>query len=238
MTIDAREAEEGKSEVTVSIRDHGTGMDPAVVARIFEPFYQAPQSIERSSGGLGLGLAIVKGIVEAHGGRVTASSDGVGLGSTVSVVLPIMNFATPAPLPAGGEHSVRVTANANDKEGVRVLLVDDNRDAADSTADLLKLSGFEVTVVYRPSDALALLADFKPDVALLDIGLPEMDGYELARRIHASAAGVSCRLIAVTGYGKENDKKLAREAGFDRHLSKPVEPDALLAAIDELLVKT
>jgi signal transduction histidine kinase/ActR/RegA family two-component response regulator len=239
VSIYAREAEEeGKSEVTVSIRDHGTGMDPAVVARIFEPFYQAPQSIERSSGGLGLGLAIVKGIVEAHGGRVTASSAGVGLGSTVSVVLPIMNFATPAAQPVSGEHSARAEASAEANNGARLLVVDDNRDAADSTADLLKLSGFEVAVVYRPSDALALLADFKPDLALLDIGLPEMDGYELARRIRAASGSESCRLVALTGYGKENDKKLAREAGFDRHLSKPVEPGALLAAIDELLVKT
>ena len=235
VTIDA--GEEGASEVMVSIRDHGTGMDPAVVARIFEPFYQAPQSIERSSGGLGLGLAIVKGIVEAHGGRVTASSAGVGLGSTVSVALPIMNCAAPGPQPGGGERSPRAAADADGNQGVRVLIVDDNRDAADSTADLLKLTGFEVTVVYRPSDALALLADFKPDLALLDIGLPEMDGYELARRIRAASGSTSCRLVALTGYGKENDKKLAREAGFDRHLSKPVEPEALLAALDELLVK-
>lgn len=235
VTIDA--GEEGGSEVTVSIRDHGTGMDAAVVARIFDPFYQAPQSIERSSGGLGLGLAIVKGIVEAHGGRVTASSAGIGLGSTVSVALPVMNCTAPAQQPAGGERSPRAAAGADANEGVRVLVVDDNRDAADSMADLLKLSGFEVTVVYRPSEALGLLAAFKPDLALLDIGLPEMDGYELARRIRASPAGASCRLVAVTGYGKANDKKMARDAGFDRHLSKPVEPEALLAAIEELLAK-
>ena len=206
----------------VEVRDDGVGMAPDELQRVFDLFYQAPQGVDRSRGGLGLGLAIVRSLVEMHGGRVRTESDGPGRGSRFAFELPRIE---PPQVPA------QDTGAAPGAGRGRVLLVDDNQDAVDTTATLLEWSGYEVQVAYDGNAALALLDRFQPQVAVLDIGLPGMSGYELAVRVHAHAHGEQCRLIALTGYGAPSDAEQARAAGFARHLVKPVAPDVLLAAI-------
>jgi CheY-like chemotaxis protein len=228
IALHLRSAGEAQAEIVVA--DTGLGMPPEVLEHVFDLFYQAPQGADRSRGGLGLGLAIVRSLVEMHGGSVTAQSAGVGQGSRFTVHLPTMarpHAATPAP--AGGA--------AGNGSG-RVLLVDDNQDAADTAAALLDLSGYEVKVAYDPGGALTLLEQFEPDVAVLDIGLPGMSGYELAGKVRSHRNGRRCHLLALTGYGTASDAAKAREAGFRQHLVKPAPPDALLAAIRQALHET
>lgn len=207
----------------IEVADSGFGMPADVRERVFELFYQAPQGTDRSRGGLGLGLAIVRSLVEMHGGTVRAHSNGTGLGSSFTLRLPLI--APPA------EAGPSAPGGLGSGGGGRVLVVDDNRDAADTAAALLEMAGYEVQVAYEPLAALALLEGFRPRVAVLDIGLPGISGYELAARIHAHANGRGCRLVALTGYGTEADKALARGAGFHQHLVKPAAPDALLQAV-------
>jgi len=215
--------------VEVTVSDDGAGMSPDVLKRAFEPFFQDRQGQDRSRGGLGLGLAIVKSLVEMHGGSVEAESAGPGQGSHMRVRLPLASSPAeqvgeaPRPAPAGTG---------------RVLVVDDNRDAADTTAALLEISGYDVHVAYDPGAALATLDHFVPDVALLDIGLPGMSGYELARRMRAHPNGARCRLIALTGYGQADDVAMARRHGFDVHLAKPAPADVLLDRVGELMAGT
>jgi signal transduction histidine kinase len=211
---------------SLRVRDAGIGMSTQTLASVFKPFYQAPQSLARNAGGLGLGLAIVQSIVDAHGGRVAASSNGEGQGSQFEVLLPLApGVAVPqaAPTPA-----ITVSATAG---GGRVLLVDDNPDAAETTAALLELEGFTVRAVHSGREALQALAAFQPDVCVLDIGLPDMNGYDLAQALRSAADGWRGRLVALTGYGQAGDRALAEQAGFDAHLVKPVDVDALLAAL-------
>ncbi|NYE60321.1 signal transduction histidine kinase [Duganella sp. 1224] len=193
------------------VSDNGIGMSQELLARVFEPFQQAPQSLARRTGGLGLGLAIVRKIVELHGGQVTASSAGAGQGSRFEVTLPLVappEVATAdAPRPGAG--------------GLRVLLVDDNIDAAATGAALLELMGHEVRVAHTGTGALDALRQQLPDVAILDIGLPDMDGYALARAMREQAAGAPLRLVALTGYGQKEDVERAYQANFDLHLTKP-----------------
>ncbi|HWI80781.1 hybrid sensor histidine kinase/response regulator [Ramlibacter sp.] len=212
--------------VEIEVGDSGSGMSPDVLARAFEPFFQERQGDDRSRGGLGLGLAIVKSLVEMHGGSVLAESAGHNRGSRVRVRLPLAS----SPAPADPVPTVPAPGGAG-----RVLLVDDNRDAADTSAALLEISGYETRVAYDPRDALALLADYAPDVAVLDIGLPGMSGYELARHVRAHPNGAHCGLIALTGYGQADDVAMARQHGFDVHLAKPAAADVLLARIAELI---
>jgi CheY-like chemotaxis protein len=197
---------------------------------VFELFYQAPQGSDRSRGGLGLGLAIVRSLVQMHGGSVRADSAGAGRGSRFTVRLPLV--AAPGAA-AAAEPAVAPAAT-----GARVLLVDDNQDAADTAAALLEIAGHAVKVAYEPMAALALLESFAPQVAVLDIGLPAMSGYELAARVRAHPNGQNCRLVALTGYGTQADKTRADQAGFDQHLVKPASPDALLDAIAQGLRRT
>jgi CheY-like chemotaxis protein len=198
-------------------------MPPEVLEHVFDLFYQAPQGADRSRGGLGLGLAIVRSLVEMHGGSVQAESDGDGRGSTFTLRLPAI-----APPVARGEGGDAAASGAG--EG-RVLLVDDNQDAADTASALLEISGYEVKVAYDPGIALTILDQFTPQVAVLDIGLPGMSGYELAARLRSHRNGANCHLVALTGYGTSADVANAFEAGFDQHLVKPAPPDALLDAI-------
>jgi CheY-like chemotaxis protein/two-component sensor histidine kinase len=216
-----RRADAQQAEIVV--QDNGFGMPPEVLAHVFDLFYQAPQGTDRSRGGLGLGLAIVRSLVEMHGGSVEAESGGDGRGSNFTLRLP--TIAPPVPSASAGAASVRAQG-----EG-RVLLVDDNRDAADTAAAVLEMAGYNVRVAYDPGVALAILDEILPDVAVLDIGLPGISGYELAARVRAHPHGANCYLVALTGYGTATDLVKAHDAGFQQHLVKPAPPEALLEAV-------
>jgi CheY-like chemotaxis protein len=177
------------------------------------------RSLERSKGGLVLGLALVKGLTELHGGEVHAASAGPGCGAEFTVRLPV----EPEP-PALSEMP---TAPARTGKRLRILVVEDNRDAADSLRLLLELYGYEATVAYSGPDGVKAAQQWQPDVVLCDIGLPGLDGYGVARRLRQNPSTAKARLIAVTGNGAENDKRRSREVGFDAHLVKPVAPDAI-----------
>jgi signal transduction histidine kinase/ActR/RegA family two-component response regulator len=207
----------------VSVADTGLGMPPEVLAHVFDLFYQAPQEADRSRGGLGLGLAISRSLVEMHGGVLRAASEGTGRGSVFTLTLPLVGVPEDPP-------DSSFPASLEGSHG-RVLLVDDNQDAADTAAALLELSGYEVRVAYDPGVALTLLDRYVPQVAVLDIGLPGIDGYELAARIRAHRNGARCYLVALTGYGTAADIAQAHAAGFRRHLVKPVPPEDLLRAV-------
>ncbi|WP_229205938.1 ATP-binding protein [Duganella sp. Leaf126] len=214
-------AEAEQARLVVS--DNGIGMSTDLLARVFEPFQQAPQSLARRTGGLGLGLAIVRKIVELHGGQVTASSPGPGQGSRFEVLLPL---AAPSELLAA--HRVDAA-----QAGLQVLLVDDNVDAAAAGAELLTLMGHAVRTAHSGAAALAAVREAMPQVAILDIGLPDMDGYTLAAAIRAEAGGSAVRLVALTGYGQKEDVERAYAAGFDLHLTKPASLDDLQLATAE-----
>jgi len=203
----------------LEVADSGIGMPPELLARVFEPFYQAPQQLARSTGGLGLGLAIVRKIVELHGGRIRAHSDGLGCGSRFVVELPLA--AAPAPAPA--------TPETSQAQRQSILLVDDNADAAATTAQVLEQLGHEVRVAHTATAALAECIRYRPTVAILDIGLPDMDGYALAAMIRRTASAP--RLVALTGYGQQADVGRAGAAGFDLHLTKPATLDDLRRAL-------
>jgi CheY-like chemotaxis protein len=214
--------------VRLSVIDEGIGIADTYIDRVFDQFVQVPQGIDRAAGGLGLGLAIVRSLVERHGGTVRAQSRGQGHGSTFIVELPLSstsmrsNAAPPPPVKA------RPAAIA------KLLVVDDNEDAAMLLAHVLSGFGHQVQVAHSGPDALAGLGTFQPDAALLDIGLPVMDGYELARHVRARVPEV--KLIALTGYGQANDRERTRAAGFDAHLVKPVSIANVTRTLDELLV--
>lgn len=216
-----------KDRVHIQVRDDGLGMTPEVVQHVFDTFYQAPQASDRPLGGLGLGLAIARSLAEMHGGTVEAASEGPGKGSCFTVRLPVIDAPAAAEEPAQAQPA-QATAG-------RVLVVDDNQDAADTAAALLQLSGYSVATAYEPEAALATFDSFEPDVALLDIGLPGMNGYELAAQLRAHKRGGRCRLVALTGYGTQADVARAMQAGFDAHLTKPAAPDALLETVDKML---
>ena len=217
------DAQDGQARISVA--DDGIGIEPELLASIFEPFTQSTKATQRAQGGLGIGLAIVKGLVELHGGRVQAKSEGPGRGAQFIVWLPLARAAArPAP-PAA-------KASAPAKVARRVLVVDDNRDAADTLAMLLRSMGAQVEVAYDGTTALELAQRNPPSVALLDIGMPGMTGYELARRL--STLAEKPYLIALTGWGQEADRAAAADAGFDRHLTKPVDPKALVALLTRL----
>lgn len=215
--------------VRIRVRDEGIGIAPEMLPRIFDLFVQHSQSIARSQGGLGLGLAIVRSLVAMHGGSVAACSDGEGTGSEFTVTLPAAGAIPRSPAPERQPVRLRPTAAA-----VRVLVVDDNEDAATLMAGALELAGYDVRVAHDGPGALTIAATFAPQLALLDIGLPVMDGYELARQLRAQAGDALLRLVAVTGYGREGDRRRSAEAGFDAHLVKPIHIEDLQAVIDAL----
>ena len=207
--------------VCVHVRDEGVGLAPEMLDKVFELFVQEPQTIERSRGGLGLGLAISRSLVELHGGRISVHSEGLGRGTDFIVELPAIDLR-----PSRPQTPVPVIAHDARGHGRRVLVVDDNHDAARTLKIALEEIGFTVEVAYDGPGALALATSFSPDIALLDIGLPVMDGYELARRVRA-LLGDAVRLIAVTGYGQDADLERSSLAGFEAHLVKPVDLERL-----------
>jgi CheY-like chemotaxis protein/two-component sensor histidine kinase len=213
---------------TIAVADEGSGIDAALLPHVFDLFVQAAQPIDRRTGGLGLGLAIVKMLVRMHGGSVEAASDGPSRGSTFTVRLPLADRAAEPARPAARTEALPVRSG-------RVLVVDDNRDAADTHALVLQAFGYAVRTAYDAAAGLDAVAAFRPDAAILDIGLPVMDGYALASRIVASSGDARPRLVALTGYGTQQDRERAMRAGFDAHLVKPVDPEALVEALDRAL---
>jgi signal transduction histidine kinase/ActR/RegA family two-component response regulator len=200
----------------VHVEDTGPGISPELLPRLFEPFTQADASLDRAKGGLGLGLALVRSLVEMHGGSVGAASSGRGKGACLTITLPLAAPAEPSPKRAATTAAPR-----------RVLVVEDNVDSADSLREVLELDGHEVAVVYRGREALEKARVFRPDIVLCDIGLPDIDGYAVARALRADEELRRFTLVALTGYAQPDDATRARAAGFDAHLAKPVSMEAL-----------
>ena len=282
--IELTATREPSGMIAVSVRDNGIGLAPDVLPRVFELFFQGKRNLDRAEGGLGIGLALVKKLVEMHGGRVGAISEGVGHGSTFVIRVPgdrlergagkRLNAAGTAARSAtaaasreneGSDDSKRagltpqpvcaIDSNLSDEAAVaaasapstlimppptprRVLLVDDNLDGLQALSELLKECGHDVEAVCDPAAALQVVPRFTPEIAVIDIGLPVMDGYELVRRLRAEQAVRDCLFVALTGYGQDADRHLSRQAGFHRHLVKPVDPSHLLRLIDALPPRT
>jgi signal transduction histidine kinase/ActR/RegA family two-component response regulator len=215
------------SDVIVSVRDTGIGIPADELTRIFEMFSQVERSLEKRQGGLGIGLTLVKQLVGLHGGSIEARSEGPGLGAEFVVRLPVVIEAT---VPESPEH----TAAAAPTPARRILIVDDNRDAADSLASILQNLGHDTHTAYDGQTGLDRAVQVRPDVVLLDIGLPVLNGYEVCRRLREQPWSRPPIVIAVTGWGQDEDRRRSREAGFDRHLIKPVDVGALLKLLDEL----
>jgi signal transduction histidine kinase/ActR/RegA family two-component response regulator len=213
-------------EATIVVHDNGSGIDPQLLPHVFDLFVQGERSLDRSQGGLGVGLTLVRRLVEMHGGRVEASSDGAGRGASFKVTLPCISEvrSEPSLAPAPAESEVVY--------GRRVLVVDDNVDAAESTAAFLRLEGHEVKTVADGAQALASFKVFDPHVIVLDIGLPGLDGFEVARRLRSRGDTSHALLIAVTGYGQREDRQRAAQAGFDYYFVKPTDPREIHGAIE------
>jgi CheY-like chemotaxis protein len=222
-------AEYAGERVEIRVRDHGIGIQSDLLDRVFEPFVQQAQSLDRSSGGLGLGLTIVKNLVTAHGGSVRVESAGLGKGSEFIVSLPSASASNDA---AVAEAEGRQTASTEPTPLRKVLVVDDNMDGAEMLAFSVESMGHDVRVAHDGVTALDIDATFHPDIALLDIGLPGMDGYQLAARLRDQAGGRDIQLVAITGYGEERDRTASRAAGFGEHMVKPVNLGCLKEIIE------
>jgi len=205
-------------EAVVCVTDTGVGIAPDLLPRVFDVFVQGDRRVDRPSSGLGLGLALVRRLTEMHDGAVTAVSDGPGRGASITIRLP--RIAVPAPVASPASAPPAFARQ-------RILVVEDNADARDMLRVLLELQGHEVHVATDGDSALTQARECRPTVALVDIGLPDMDGYAVAERLRAAEHGRGVRLIALTGYGSEQDRQRAAAAGFDAHLTKPVEPERL-----------
>ncbi len=219
------------TDVDIRVRDSGIGIPREVLPRLFQLFTQVDGAVHRAQGGLGIGLALVRQLVQMHGGSVTACSDGPGRGSEFVIRLPLhmrrtRDIMQSGALPFTGTHASRPRH--------RILLADDNRDALDSLAMLLQCDGHEVHTAADGAEALAVAARCRPNVVLLDIGMPKLDGYEVARRIRAEPWGKATVLIALTGWGQDEDRRRSREVGFDSHLVKPLDPERLSTMLSRL----
>jgi CheY-like chemotaxis protein len=212
-------AERQGSDVVVSVRDTGLGIPKEMLGKVFELFTQVDRTLEKAQGGLGIGLTLVRRLIEMHGGSIEARSQGSCKGSEFIVRLPVVLTGTVS--------DERTAEESTPSSRRRILVVDDNRDSAISLGMMLQLMGNEVRTAHDGLEALRTAEVFGPDVVLLDIGLPKLNGYEVARRIRSEAWGRDVLLIAVTGWGQEEDKRRSKEAGFNFHLVKPVEPAAL-----------
>ncbi len=222
-------AEPRRGEAVVSVRDNGIGIPEDALLNIFNMFSQVDRSIERSAGGLGIGLALVKGLVEMHGGTVTAFSDGLGKGSTFVVRLPMLESCPePGTTTFSGDHATRRGPRQ------RILAVDDNRDSAASLAMMLELLGNEVATAHDGLEAMEAAERFRPDVVLMDIAMPRLNGLEAARRIRQQSWGKAMAVIALTGWGQDGDRQRSADAGCDGHLVKPVSLADLQKLLDKL----
>jgi signal transduction histidine kinase/DNA-binding response OmpR family regulator len=216
-------AERSMAEVVIKVRDTGVGVPREMLARIFEPFTQVDRSLDRSQGGLGIGLTLARRLIELHGGQIEAHSNGPGAGCEFIVRLPVLTESVGVNVATNGQHPETVSA----LPPLRTLIVDDNVDGAESLAILLQARGLEVRTAYDGPSGLAVATQFRPRIVLLDIGLPGMDGYEVARRLRQIPALEGMLLIALSGYGQSEDRKRSLEAGFDHHLVKPVATEQL-----------
>lgn len=220
--------ERHSTEAVVKVRDNGMGIPVHMLPKVFEVFTQVEQSLERAQGGLGIGLSLVRGLVELHGGSVEAKSQGDGMGSEFTVRLPVVQSHTEV-------HSTEVPADPPTLRR-RILVVDDNRDSATSLAMMLTIMGNETQTAHDGEEGLNVAAEFRPEVVLMDIGMPKMNGYDAARRIRTESWGQEIILVAVTGWGQDDDRRRSREAGFDHHIVKPVEPAALVQILNAFSV--
>lgn len=218
------------NELIFSVSDTGIGISPGALPRLFELFSRGELAMERGETGLGIGLALVRGLVALHGGVVTAESAGPGQGSTFTIKLPRRVVVQERARSVVGEEEVAAPLTA---QGCSVLIADDNHDIADSLALILSSSGYRVRVAYSGTEAWELASSGQPEALLLDIGMPGMSGYEIARRVRAESWGRGALLLASTGWGQREDKEKAFAAGFDYHLTKPVDPDQLLRLVAE-----
>ena len=209
--------------------DNGNGIAPEMLAHVFGLFTQSERTLDRAQGGLGIGLALVKRLIEMHGGKVEARSAGIGQGSEFVILLPHARDA-----PEEFVSKKETIASAVAAKPRRILVVDDNDDSAEVTAILLRLEGHEVAVAHSGPAAIEQIPAVRPDVLLLDIGLPGMDGYELARYLRKLPETRNAVFIALTGYGRPDDRQNSKNAGYDHHLVKPIEPAELLALIAAL----
>jgi CheY-like chemotaxis protein len=220
-------AERKGSDVVISVKDNGIGIAADQLPHIFEMFSQVDRSLERSQGGLGIGLTIVKRLTEMHGGSIEAKSTGPGQGSEFVVRLPVVLEPSDPQVPDREEA-------ATVKSSLRILIVDDNRDGADSLSLMLRMTGNETHTAYDGADAVAKTVEFQPQVILLDIGLPRLSGYEACRRIRQQPGGKDLVIIAQTGWGQEQDRQHTHQAGFDHHLVKPVDLRSLMNLLAKL----
>jgi signal transduction histidine kinase/ActR/RegA family two-component response regulator len=223
-----------QTDVVMAVRDTGIGFEPALGPQLFEIFTQAHDAMEPAEGGLGIGLSLVKGLVQLHGGKVSAESGGRGLGAEFKILLPgslILETSANSPV-TSSDSGPPIT-----ERRARILIADDNRDAADSLGMLLELAGHDVKVTHSGTAALTAGASYRPDVVILDIGMPDMSGYDVARAARRESWGKSAHLIALTGWGQASDRERAMAAGFDRHLAKPIDADILTALLDATLLE-
>lgn len=212
-------AERDESDVVVTVKDNGLGIPAEMIDRIFERFAQIDRPQERASSGLGLGLSLVKSLVEMHGGEITVHSEGTGAGSTFSIRLPAWNETPSA--------TVEATKAKTKTNGLRILVVDDNKAAADMLGMSVRILGNDVRKASDGKEGIEVAAEFRPDVVLMDLGMPKMNGYDAARHIRQQPWGKNILLVALSGWGQDEDKRKTKEAGFDHHLVKPAEPSEL-----------
>jgi CheY-like chemotaxis protein len=213
--------------VVIEVHDDGAGIAPELATQVFELFVQGPQTAAAQQGGLGIGLSLVRKLVEMHGGVVELHSPGAGQGTTVRITLPLAAHDAPADAATGAEPAPEPT-------GRRVLVVDDNIDAADSLGLLLSGSGHHIKVVHSGRAAIAVAASFRPELVLLDIGLPDLSGYEVAASLRRGQDGHGLRIVALTGWGNEEAREKSIESGFDLHITKPVQMDVLQRLLSEV----
>ena len=216
-----------KGGLVIYVRDNGLGIAPDMQSKVFDMFTQIDSDIKRSEGGLGIGLALSKGLVHLHGGRLDVRSDGAGKGSEFRIWLPRSVIVDASATPPAD-----TAESAADTPTRRVLLADDNVDGAETMGMLLESNGHEIHLAHSGTAALEAVKRLKPDIVILDIGMPDMDGYEVAERIRHEAWGKKLKLIAITGWGQAEDKRRAIAAGFDHHMTKPVDPDDLEKLFD------